>query len=1052
MSGAIGIGGAGTPVRVGIQVYMTTQQAIAGLQGLGATFTNLRNQVGGLDVQLRSLDRILTYMAAAGVAVATAQFVRMSAELERMGILLASLEGSFDKANQRMDQLIALASKAPFSLNAITDAFIKLKVAGIEPITGEGGDGPLKALLDGLAAFGATDQQLNRVALAIQQMAGKSVVSLEELRQQMGDAIPTAMRLMAEGLGMSVSQLISEISKGNIEATRGINALIEMMRQKYSGMSELLSASLGGAYRQLATQINRLSIELQRAGAFDPIIVGIRMLADAFSRLNDAIRDGGTDALSRFFDFLGANAGVIARFVSTINAFGLAIGALISSVFSVLSELPAEAVAGGLIGFILFGRMGIVVGALAGTISEVVTVFAAGVASLITVVGQIASALGLELGQFVTMGLLGAILFGRFGLFAVIALKIADEVIAGLRSRLANFIAGIVGMYNWAKGLIDTGSLSGASEAGQAARQAFLDRNASQPGQTFGNINVTPMQELFGTAASNARVNSAQVEQFAQRIQEATRAIREMREELAGRTGQINDRAGLTQQEIQQIEDLTKSYQRMEDRLASLNGREIDGFLNQQRRRLDDLNRIITNVRQRADEAERAGRGQEAAQLRAEAENLTSQAARFQSIMDKIRAADNSRIGERAANLVGRYANQLQQIRQQLEASMEEFTGGRQSERAEVERVEARFASVRRQLANLELQTRRLNGSEQERAATLQEILRLQELLNQVEARGREVATRRARREVEDAQREADQRIQDVETGLARERLSRASGLGAIGSERRLDILNRTEQYRNVIRQLDDSIRDFQRRLEDDPTQNWVQERITQLQSMREEYFNFLKQVGSFQEQEAKRTRDLWSGIGSAMEDALGRAFEVVITGTGSLKDVLNDLFRSVSRAVSQYLANLLFSQLGSMLGGGNLFGGGGTGGAVFSLFKFAGNLLGGSTGGGVKMAMGGVFDRGIQKFANGASFTNSVVSGPTLFNTGLMGEAGPEAIVPLTRVGGRLGVATRGGGDSFSISINAVDAASVRELFYREGSALVSSIAMRNRLNRGVR
>jgi phage-related minor tail protein len=59
--------------------------------------------------------------------------------------------------------------------------------------------------------------------------------------------------------------------------------------------------------------------------------------------------------------------------------------------------------------------------------------------------------------------------------------------------------------------------------------------------------------------------------------------------------------------------------------------------------------------------------------------------------------------------------------------------------------------------------------------------------------------------------------------------------------------------------------------------------------------------------------------------------------------------------------------------------------------------------------------------FANGAAFTNSVVSKPTAFGMagggiGVMGEAGEEAIMPLTRTaGGQLGVraVTDGGGGS---------------------------------------
>lgn len=44
--------------------------------------------------------------------------------------------------------------------------------------------------------------------------------------------------------------------------------------------------------------------------------------------------------------------------------------------------------------------------------------------------------------------------------------------------------------------------------------------------------------------------------------------------------------------------------------------------------------------------------------------------------------------------------------------------------------------------------------------------------------------------------------------------------------------------------------------------------------------------------------------------------------------------------------------------------------------------------------------------FAKGGVFTNSVVNGPTPFNMGLMGEAGPEAIMPLSRgADGSLGV-----------------------------------------------
>jgi lambda family phage tail tape measure protein len=73
--------------------------------------------------------------------------------------------------------------------------------------------------------------------------------------------------------------------------------------------------------------------------------------------------------------------------------------------------------------------------------------------------------------------------------------------------------------------------------------------------------------------------------------------------------------------------------------------------------------------------------------------------------------------------------------------------------------------------------------------------------------------------------------------------------------------------------------------------------------------------------------------------------------------------------------------------------------------------------------AKGNVYDTGLQAFAKGGMFTNSVVSSPTLFKfakgTGLMGEAGPEAIMPLKRdSNGNLGVRA-GGGRSVDVVVN---------------------------------
>lgn len=85
-------------------------------------------------------------------------------------------------------------------------------------------------------------------------------------------------------------------------------------------------------------------------------------------------------------------------------------------------------------------------------------------------------------------------------------------------------------------------------------------------------------------------------------------------------------------------------------------------------------------------------------------------------------------------------------------------------------------------------------------------------------------------------------------------------------------------------------------------------------------------------------------------------------------------------------------------------------GAAMKPVTNHLGGLLGGALSG--MFADGASFSQGrVMPFANGG-----VVSGPTYFpmrgGTGLMGEAGPEAIMPLSRgPDGKLGVRSQGGG-----------------------------------------
>ncbi len=160
----------------------------------------------------------------------------------------------------------------------------------------------------------------------------------------------------------------------------------------------------------------------------------------------------------------------------------------------------------------------------------------------------------------------------------------------------------------------------------------------------------------------------------------------------------------------------------------------------------------------------------------------------------------------------------------------------------------------------------------------------------------------------------------------------------------------------------------------------------------------------------------LADGFGRAMTNAFRRS---VVDGR-RLQDVLKSLALGLSsRALNQALAPI----------------GQGIGSALSS-------ALGGLVGRG--FAKGGVIGTRITPFASGGA-----IASPNFFpmrgGLGLAGEAGPEAILPLTRgADGRLGVRAQGGGSAVNVTFNVStpDATSFRRAESEVSAMLARAVA----------
>ena len=166
----------------------------------------------------------------------------------------------------------------------------------------------------------------------------------------------------------------------------------------------------------------------------------------------------------------------------------------------------------------------------------------------------------------------------------------------------------------------------------------------------------------------------------------------------------------------------------------------------------------------------------------------------------------------------------------------------------------------------------------------------------------------------------------------------------------------------------------------------------------------YVQSLGTMNQAAAQLTQTGLKGI----EDTL---FSLVTTGTANFREFAAEILKQSARMILQLTIQRVIMQILGAIGGG---GASNLGSSAENVAKYAP----------LPQAMGGAFAKNnIVPYAMGG-----VVSRPTLFKfaqggtmrTGLMGEAGPEAIMPLSRgANGRLGVEVAGGSSGSRAPVN---------------------------------
>lgn len=279
-----------------------TQKVLDRASGSGGT-----GGIGGFAAGLAGLG------VGAGVATFLKGSVQAAVELETITKKLSNTLGD-QGAGQALAFTRQLSDQLGLSFKTLSGSFGSFTAAA------SAANVPLQTQKDLFAAvakaaqsLGLSNEEIQGSLLALQQIASKGTVSLEELRGQLGERLPIAFAAAANGLGVTQTELIKLVESGQLASSKFFPALTK-------GLNDL-TKSAGGA----ATSAQNFQ---KLANAFDALQTSF----------GESILPTVTDQVKNLINAL-EGVGV----VLSANKLGLG-GGVIGNAFGFIPEQGAQAV------------------------------------------------------------------------------------------------------------------------------------------------------------------------------------------------------------------------------------------------------------------------------------------------------------------------------------------------------------------------------------------------------------------------------------------------------------------------------------------------------------------------------------------------------------------------------------------------------------------------------------------------------------------------------------------------------------------------------------
>lgn len=180
---------------------------------------------------------LITKFGALTAAVATAglafkPLLDAAIALDQVRRVLTTVTGSAESAAKQIIFLRQVSQQSGQAFDQIAQSYSKFAASALQSgLTLTQVQGTFKAVALAAGNLGLSTDQVKRALEALGQIASKGTVNMEELRQQLGDALPGVLPLLAKELGLTQKELIKLVESGQLLATEAIPAIGRSLKE-----------------------------------------------------------------------------------------------------------------------------------------------------------------------------------------------------------------------------------------------------------------------------------------------------------------------------------------------------------------------------------------------------------------------------------------------------------------------------------------------------------------------------------------------------------------------------------------------------------------------------------------------------------------------------------------------------------------------------------------------------------------------------------------------------------------------------------------------------